>query len=314
MPIFFLIIASVFVQRASATFYDQSSSQFISKISDSNAAVALVLPVLHILPSEQKDGTFHLETFQMENSWNICQAEPLAKAPSLPTACTGFLIAPDILVTAGHCMVLKGEVRDTKTPYCEAFSFVFGYRYEDEQNQKLAPIKGDQIAHCKKVIYATNTTEEDPKTSKMRFAKDFAIVQLDRRMSQKPITLIDKAPTEKDFTPQTITMTGHPFGMPLVESKGTSLEHKGTYLLSAINSFPGNSGSPVKNKAGEVIGLLVRGYPQGLIENNSHKCSTHNRCDEKAEKCVLNGGLEKNGEHIQILDQAEVRTLGAIIR
>lgn len=268
-----------------------------------------MLPVMHILPGS--NGTFHLETFLMENTWNICQSEPLAKAPPLVTACTGFLIAPDILVTAGHCMVTSGIVRDTKNSQCEAFSFVFGYHYEDIENKKLAPITGQQIAHCKKVIYAAHLTEPDNKTGNLNFGKDVAIVQLDRKMPFKPFNLVEKSISEKDFAPSQISMQGHPFGMPLAESKGVTLKHKGSYLLSAINSFPANSGSAVKDKSDEVIGLLVRGYPDSLIENQAHKCSVHNRCDTKAEKCTQNDPLEIAGEHILLLDKTE---LSAIIR
>lgn len=266
-----------------------------------------MLPVLHILPNN--DGSVHLENFQMENTWNICQSEPLAKAPPLTVACSGFLIAPDILVTAGHCMVNSGEVRDVKNAQCEAFSFIFGYHYEDTQNKKIARIAAEQIAHCKKVIYAANLTTYDKKTNKGQFGKDLAIIQLDRKMPYKPFNVIEKSISQKDFTPSALTMLGHPFGMPLTETKGMSLEHKGAYLRSAINSFPANSGSVVKNKSDEVIGLLVRGYPDSLVENQIHKCSTHNRCDAKAEKCTINDALEAAGEHIQLLDQNELHAI-----
>lgn len=292
---------------STATIYDQSPLQFVTQINDSNSAVALMLPVLHILPNN--DGTFRLESFQMENTWNICQSEPLAKAPPLPTACSGFLIAPDILVTAGHCMVNFGEVRDSKNPQCEAFSFVFGYRYEDSTQKKLAPIKGEQIVNCKKVIYAAHTTEIDKKTGRPIFGKDIAYVQLDRKMPFKPFSVVKKSITQKEFTPAAVTMNGHPFGMPMIESKGTVLEHNGSYLRAAISSFTGDSGAMVKNKSDEVIGLLVRGYPDEFVEEKSHQCSLHNRCDAKAERCTVNDPLEKAGEHVQLIDPAELQTI-----
>ena len=292
--------------QADATLYDQSTSQFMTSINDKNSAVAMMLPVLHILPNP--DNSLRLETFQMENTWNLCQSEPLAKAPPLVTACSGFLIAPDILVTAGHCMVTKGEVRDTRNAQCEAFSFLFGYHYEDSQNQKLAHINADQLAHCEKVIYAAHLTIPD-KSGKLQFGKDIAYVKLDRKMPFKVFNVGEKQISEKDFTPSTISMQGYPFGMPLLESKGVSLEHKGSYIRAAINSYPSNSGSAVKNKDDEVIGLLVRGYPESLIEEKFHQCNVHNRCDAKAEKCTENDPFEKAGEHVQLFDQNELRAI-----
>ena len=304
---FALILHFIFSSQVHGTLYDQSTAQFVTQINDHNSAVALMLPVLHILPNG--DGSLHLESFQMENTWNLCLTEPMAKAPPLTVACSGFLIAPDILVTAGHCMVNFGEIRDTKNAQCEAFSFLFGYRYEDVQNQQLARISGNQVAHCKKVIYAVHQTEKDKKTGKLSFGKDIAFIQLDRKMPYKPLTVTEKSVSEKDFASAPITMQGYPFGMPMVESKGVSIEHKGAYLRAAINSFPANSGSVVKNKSDEVIGILVRGYPEGVVDDNPHKCSLHNRCDAKAEKCTRNDPLEKAGEHVQLLDQNEVRSI-----
>lgn len=304
----FIFTALLPVTSVNATIYEQSTHSFMTHINDSNSAVALMLPVLHILPNA--DNSFRLEDFQMENTWNICPGEALVKAPPLVTACSGFLIASDILVTAGHCVMNNsGEIRDTKTAQCEAFSFVFGYHYEDEQNQKTAPIKANQIVNCKKVIYAAQLAKPDLKTGKMIFGKDIAYIQLDRKMPYKPFVMAEKPIGEKDFVATHITMQGHPFGMPMVESKGTALEHKGTYLRAAINSFPSNSGAVVKNKSDEVIGLLVRGYPEGLLEDNAHKCSLHNRCDAKAEKCKVTDPIEKSGEHVQLIEPDELRSI-----
>lgn len=305
---FSVITISISSQRIFATIYEQSTQTFITQINNSNSAVAIMLPVLHLLPNP--DRTFRLENFEMENSWNLCSGEALEKAPPLVTSCSGFLIAPDILMTAGHCMINnRGEVRDVKNAQCEAFSFVFGYHYEDEQKQKLAPIQANQIVNCKKIIYAAQLTTTNPLTGKLSFGKDIAYIQLDRKMPYQPFTVAENISNNKNFAASSISMLGHPFGMPMLESKGTVLEPKNGYLRAAINSFPSHSGAAVKNKFDEVIGLLVRGYPDSFIEDHAHKCSVHNRCDAKAEKCKVNDPLEIAGEHIQLIETAELRSI-----
>jgi len=292
----------LFIQNLSATIYDQSTFEFVSHINDDNSAVALVLPALHVLP--QKDGTLQLQTFTMDESWNLCSSEPLTKEPPLTTACTGFLIAPDVLVTAGHCMVTRGEVKNDKNAYCDTFVFLFNYAYGSDQ--KVTPIKAEQLVGCKKIIYASNFSSTDLNTGKTSFGKDIAYVQLDRAMPFKPLKVAEKSVTVDKFTPSTITMLGHPMGMPMVKTWGTALEHNGEYLRAVISSFPANSGSAVKNNENEVIGLLVRGYPDSFVEQFDHKCSIHNRCDANAEKCTVDDPVEKIGEHVQLIDQSEV--------
>lgn len=292
----------LFAQNLGATIYDQSTFEFVTQINDDNAAVALVLPALHVLP--QQDGTLQLQTFKMDESWNLCSSEPLVQAPPLATACTGFLIAPDVLVTAGHCMVTLGEVKNEKNAYCDTFVFLFNYVYGSDQ--KVAPIRSEQLVGCKKIIYASNFSSTDPNSGKISFGKDIAYVQLDRAMPFKPFKVAEKSAPREPFTHAKIRMLGHPMGMPLVETVGTALEHNGAYLRSALSSFPANSGSAVKNKDNEVIGVLVRGYPDSFIEQFDHKCSIHNRCDSNAEKCDVDDPVEKTGEHVQLIDQSEV--------
>ena len=301
---FTFLLQLLFTQNLSATIYDQSPFEFVNQTTDDSAAVAMMLPALHVLPD--KDGSFHLETFDMDSNWNLCPTEPLGKNPPLPIACSGFLIAPDILVTAGHCFLTHGEIRDGKNLYCNNFVFLFNYHYDG--GQKLNPIKSEQLVGCKNILYAAQFAETDPKTMKTKFGKDIAFVQLDRKMPFKPMKVIEKSATADKFTPAPISMLGHPLGMPMIEAKGTSLEHNGDFLRVAISSFPANSGSAVKNKDNEVIGLLVRGYPDSFVEINEHKCSIHNRCDAKAEKCKVDDPYEKMGEHVQLIDQSEIQS------
>lgn len=60
-----------------------------------------------------------------------------------------------------------------------------------------------------------------------------------------------------------VYISGHPLGveMALVTEGYTSGWYEG-YLLVSAPAAPGNSGGPVFNTAGEVVGLLVRGAPR----------------------------------------------------
>lgn len=47
------------------------------------------------------------------SNYNFCSDEPFASEKVSPIACTGFLVAPDLLVTAGHCAVNWTKVENT---------------------------------------------------------------------------------------------------------------------------------------------------------------------------------------------------------
>lgn len=206
----------------------------------------------------------------------LCPDEKFAKDPSLSYACTGFLIGPDLLITAGHCATNIGESRNERGAYCAAFSWLFDYQAGvDFQN-----IPKKKLFGCKEIVYAIRE-EEAP-------FRDFAVIRLDHAVTDRvPLKL--STDLIEGGTP--VSMVGYPFGTPAKYSTGARVlvnDLRRDSLITNLDAFEGNSGSPVFNNSGEVIGILVGGTPlESLVNDPVLKCKRYNRCDEDGTNCLL---------------------------
>ena len=70
------------------------------------------------------NGTSTLQTQNFGTSRNLCSSEPFRDQP-IGAFCSGFLVGPDLVATAGHC---------ANTTNVTDISFVFGYRMLDTSN------------------------------------------------------------------------------------------------------------------------------------------------------------------------------------
>ncbi|HRO67347.1 MAG TPA: serine protease [Pseudobdellovibrionaceae bacterium] len=234
--------------------------------------------VLGALIEEKADGTFSIETDSLEGM--LCRDEKFADKPSLPYACSGFLVAPDLLVTAGHCMVNQGETRNEKAMYCEAYSsWVFDYMMDDKGGVKNKNIPADNHYRCKQIVYAVYES-----TAPFR---DFAVVQLDRPVKGRtPWKIADAPVSSRD----TLRMIGHPMGLPSVLSRNARVlenDPAHQYIRTNLDAFDGNSGSVVFNAKNEAVGLLVEGTPASWFTDSKKSCERLNKCDERGFHCVL---------------------------
>lgn len=66
----------------------------------------------------KNSDTFTISTSSYSSNYNLCQEEPFYDQRTA-AFCSGFLVAPDIIVTAGHCV--------TSEQSCKNTSFVFDF-------------------------------------------------------------------------------------------------------------------------------------------------------------------------------------------
>ncbi|RLA64962.1 MAG: hypothetical protein DRQ89_02760 [Epsilonproteobacteria bacterium] len=197
-----------------------------------------------------------LKTFKEVRT--LCEDERFSKQFSLPV-CTGFLVAPDLLVTAGHCV--------NKTNYHNR-AWIFGYD-QSRATDSLPTFKAEFVYHTKEVL----EWKED------RINKsDFALVRLDRA-----VTIADplKFRSYGEASVGTeLAIIGHPNGLPTkISADAQILENKPNAYKTNLDSFGGNSGSPVFNLyTGEVEGILISGatdflpnFTRGCVEVNRKK-------------------------------------------
>jgi hypothetical protein len=174
----------------------------------------------------------------MADYYDACPSEPYVNQP-VPGDCTGFLVADDVIATAGHCI---------NNNSCRNMSFVFGFRL-DGPGDIRDEIPPDDLYTCDQIISRSNTNN-----------LDYAVVKLDRPVVGHQPLEIRRSGQVSMGTP--LIIAGHPLGLPLkIPNNATVRSNRANNTFGAnADVYEGNSGSPVVNASTlEVEGILVSG-------------------------------------------------------
>ncbi len=296
------LLVSLGQWQASAAIYGSDNRRDIERsprqIQELSRSVLMMIPKTAL----QKQGEVTiLDALPLshELSWNVCSEDPHARQLSVQPACTGFLVAPDLLVTAGHCMIWMGEVEQKNqetitTPFCADFMWLTDF--QTRQGQVETRLTEDRLVGCKNVLYA-HSREIAPH----QFQIDAAIIRLDRPLNDRPVLKISQTPVRRG---EALSMLGYPNGLP---QKWTdqgfvlTMDHP-HFFRTSLDAMNGNSGSPVLNQKLEVVGILVRGYPEDYRYDEARTCRVLNRCDQQGAKCSEVSPIDRPGEHVQYID------------
>jgi V8-like Glu-specific endopeptidase len=164
-----------------------------------------------------------------------------------PAYCSGFLLDEEHVVTAGH--VDLGNIQD------ENYRVVFGFT-------KNAP-RPNTIGSNQELIFDQSQVFKIKGVERKHFDYanniDYQIIELDRPAIGVglPCKISTLGVKEKDK----VYMVGHPNGLPQKYSGLASISKViGTDCFYApIESFKGNSGSPIFNESNEVVGIMSSG-------------------------------------------------------
>lgn len=220
-------------------------------IRDQAQSVAGMVARWKLSPSRTNPNELEFPLVTYGRDFGLCESERFFSQVTLPV-CTGFLVAPDVLVTAGHCVE---SVED-----CENFNWVFGY------TDGLTSVPKDSVYGCKEVI--------KQKLEETKFTiRDYAVIRLDRKVTGRSPLKYRKF--GRPVIGTDLYVIGHPSGLPLkitdgAQVKGWNAEEwqmpietllkRRFYLQSNLDTYQGNSGSPVFNqKTGKVEGILIEG-------------------------------------------------------
>ncbi|EQC47729.1 serine protease [Bacteriovorax sp. Seq25_V] len=213
-----------------------------------------------------------------------CDDFKFREQATLPT-CTGFLVEEDILVTAGHCVLNYGnKVQDKMNYQCFNARWVFGYEDNSESKDGINFPK-DDVYGCSQIIDASYTTEAD-----------YAVIKLDRKtVGKQALTLSSEVSDYKAGTQ--IFVVGHPTGLPLKLAAGAKVVHNmhPNNFITNLDTFGGNSGSPIFNFYGEAIGILVSGETDYYFDKE-RECITPNKCDAVDGTCNVTMRGKASGE------------------
>ncbi len=184
-------------------------------------------------------------------------------------SCSGFLVAPNLLVTAGHCITSDFD--------CENQKWVFDYKQSEEEAVEFT-VPATNVYSCKRIIQrALDRGSRD----------DFALIELETEVLDRTPLEFRKDGRVEDNAP--LVVIGHPSGLPTKIADGANVRDNidEIYFSANLDTFGGNSGSAVFNsETGLVEGILVRGEADYVY--TSRGCRVPKVCTE--EGCM--------GEHV----------------
>lgn len=189
---------------------------------------------------------------------NVCSNERFAEHHAYKSACSGFLVADDLLATAGHCFDSQFS--------CNNKLIAFDVDEDSEITRGFQTNKNN-IFHCKAIVAHVHEKES---------LQDYAVIRLDRKTNRTPLKIRKRG---KISSKDQIVLIGHPLGLPLVYSPNAVIIENSNPLFfkTRVNSFHGNSGSPIINASTfQVEGILVRGQ-EDLETDVTNKCQRYKK-------------------------------------
>ncbi|MEK7232250.1 MAG: serine protease [Elusimicrobiota bacterium] len=173
-------------------------------------------------------------------SLNLCKEEPFWEQQA-GAFCSGSLVAPDVIMTAGHCVRTDMDCASTK--------FVFGFAITKKGEPPLTTPFGE-VYKCDHIIGR----------EQMNKGADWALIKLDRPVTNHAVLKLDLSGTLANGDP--LFIIGHPAGLPTKIAGGAKVRDISPpgFFVATLDAYGGNSGSAVFNaKNGLVEGILVRG-------------------------------------------------------
>jgi V8-like Glu-specific endopeptidase len=186
-------------------------------------------------------GCWELKVKTFGPAFNLCPLEPFFQQPiATGSFYSGFLVAKDVIATAGHCVTEKNVAN---------LRFIFGYRMLDS-HIPATQIPENKVYHGANVIARVCNHRHTP--------SDWALVKLDRPVEGLSITKLSNRPLENG---DSVYVMGHPCGLPLKYAPGARVGHVNDIFFTAdLDIYCGSSGSPVFNSiTHQVVGIVVRG-------------------------------------------------------
>lgn len=225
------------------------------------AGVALVAAQT-LLP--QSDGSYANRSPTLGTRDNLCSNQRFTTQPTM-AFCSGTLIGPDVVLTAGHCMVGA----------CANIAVVLHYAYEERPADPFGvtqQIAAQNVYRCAEVLAVSQ-----PGADRVNPGPDYAILRLDRAVTvAAPAAIAATAPAD----PARAFLVSHPNSLPQKIGAGNWwLPATGArYIEHTAPGRPGASGGGLFNQRGELIGVHARGDGQPYVRSAFGNCNMVPQC------------------------------------
>ena len=201
-------------------------------------------------------GAITFRSRTLAEVYGVCEDERFADQPA-GAWCSGFLAAPDVVVTAGHCLLTDEE--------CASTAFLFDYHVRADGSARLE-LDPSEVYFCDQVLASEESTAGD----------DWAVVRLDRPVEGRTPLRVRRSGRVGDR--QDLILIGHPSGLPTKVAGGARVrDNTGpAHFIANLDAYAGNSGSAVIDADTLLVeGVLVRGE-EDYVERNG--CQVSVRC------------------------------------
>ena len=262
---FFLITSFLFLNSAFSVYkpkviYGEDNRTDLYKVQDQAVIqVARSTAAMFSKSALVKFGNlYHITSGKFGDEFKLCSSEPYYNQPS-GAMCSAFLVGPDMLATAGHCV---------SSSDCSTTAFAFGYAMRSEMDAPQT-LPEEDVYFCKTVVARELTGKQD-----------YSLVQLDRPVRGYDVLKLAQSDAKAN---DSLMVVGHPSGLPTKVADGATVRsQKEGYFVANLDTYGGNSGSAVFNtETLEVTGILVRGE-QDFKYDTKKQCYRSNICESNS--------------------------------
>lgn len=209
--------------------------------------------------SISQDGkTANLSLESYGDNYGLCKDEPF-RDQSSGAFCSGSLVAPNIIMTAGHCV--------TSAEACKGTKFVFGFSISKQGGSTPSSVAAGEVYGCAELLGRDQVND----------GADWSLIRLDRAVTNHTPLKVNRSGAPAKGTP--LIVIGHPAGLPTKIAGGATVrEQKNGYFTANLDTYGGNSGSAVFNAVtGQIEGILVRGE-NDYVYDSAGQCRRSNVC------------------------------------
>ena len=208
----------------------------------------------YTLPSKTF-GDWYLDLDPIDTGLPLCDAERFRNQPA-PGICSGVLVAPDIVATAGHCVA------------CETIgnlAVVFGFVMQNATTPVLT-VSADDVYWCHEVIAYHDSYP------------DWSLIRLDRNVTSHIPMNMRAGGVVSDG--QALLAVSHPWGVPRKYDAGGIVRENSapTYFQANVDVYMGSSGAPIFNRSTLEIEGLVSTGKRDFITSSAEACDISAVC------------------------------------